>query len=66
MISTSKIIDAVEKELNIDVKFSMYDFSKINLSANISNFGAAMSVKKEGEDLKAYIVLNELEIDTKI
>lgn len=64
MMRTADIIDAVEKELGLDIKFTTLDFKKFNKERyrkpfNIESFGAAMCVSSE--EKQAIIVLNEKE-----
>ena len=67
MIRTADIIDAVEEELNIDVKFTTFDFSEFAAGNDknrkfLDRFGAAMYVS-EGKNNKknANILLNQKE-----
>lgn len=66
MIRTADIIAAVEKELNLDIKFQTYNFKKFsnsdtNKSLNFESFGAAMCVSNENNNRRAIILLNEKE-----
>lgn len=62
MIRTSSVIDTVEEILNLDVKFSDYDFKKFNnKKLDFSNYGAAMAVFKNDEATSVSILLNERE-----
>lgn len=74
MIPTSAVIDAVENILNVDVKFSIYDFSKIppmaNKKINFNAYGAAMAVdgnrvsillnKNETPEMQRFSLVHEL------
>ena len=63
MIPTSAIMNTVEKILDIDVKFTDYDFKKFNKeeksSVRFEKFGAAMCVQKKDDKRIATILLNE-------
>lgn len=67
MVSTSKIIDEVEKATNTDIKFTEFDFSEIkDYDGKVGTFkdcGAAMYVSpaSEKERGKARILLNDRE-----
>lgn len=64
MMRTADIIEAVEKQLGIDVKFTTYDFkdlfnSERETSNMVDTFGAAMCYNKK--EKSAVILLNEKE-----
>ena len=64
MMRTADIIDAVEEELGLDIKFTTLDFKKLNKGKknqtfNLDSFGAAMCVS--AEEKQAIILLNEKE-----
>ncbi len=64
MIRTNDIIKAVEKKLNVDVKFTKFDFAALNSGGRRSSFarcGAMMYISNGKNGRKAAILLNEKE-----
>lgn len=66
LIPTNEIIRAVEKKMNVEVKFATYDFKKlvdknIPQSLNVGKCGAAMCVSQNNGKSTAAILLNERE-----
>lgn len=68
MIRTADIIDAVEKHLDIDIKFTTFDFSQFSTAKknrkglSLETFGAAMCTEKDSDGKKhATILLNQKE-----
>lgn len=64
MMRTADIIDAVEEELGLDIKFSTFDFKKFNdenqgKTYDFDSFGAAMCASSS--EKHAIILLNEKE-----
>ncbi len=62
MIRTAAIMDAVEDALEIDIRFTDYDFKKINLdkkNLDVSKYGAAMCVFEDNGEKRAAILINE-------
>lgn len=62
MIPTATIIDTVEKMLKVDVRFALYDFTKLSSAMpgkkiNLDDYGAAMAV----DNNRVNILLNENE-----
>ena len=63
MISTSAVIYAVEQLLNVDVKFTDFNFRNLskNSKVDFGDYGAAMCVSGLEGKRKAIILLNERE-----
>lgn len=63
MIYTDSVIDAVKHLLQIDIKFTDYDFSMLSKRPNMdfSNYGAAMCVHEINNHRQAIILLNKKE-----
>lgn len=63
MISTSAVIYAVEQLLNVDVKFTDFNFRNLskNSKVDFGDYGAAMCVSGPEGKRKAIILLNERE-----
>lgn len=65
MIRTNDIIKAVEEMLDVDVRFSKYDFSQLaggaGKASSIADCGAMMFVSQEDGKRRASVLLNERE-----
>ena len=66
LIPTNEIISAVEKKLDVEVKFATYDFNKFvnnetKEKCSFVDYGAAMGVVRKNGKARAIILLNEKE-----
>lgn len=64
MVSIPRVIETVEKKMNIDIKFREFDFGKLDRPNDVgtfSRYGAAMYVSPEGPNREARILLNSRE-----